>query len=408
MLKNSFFNLSLRGSTLLSKFLLMFVLAKYLEPGQLGIYGIFVSAIAFSLYIIGMDFYIFNTREILASPKENHLNLIKDQFILHFILYLFIFPLLLFLFYFHILPLKYLIWFYLILIVEHLSSEFSRIFVTLEYPIISSIVVFLRNGAWALFVIIYIYISTIKDLEIIFYSWFIGGFVSIVISIFILRKLLLIKVVKKVDWKWLRKGCKNSLRFLISSISLASIEFVNRNVLKIAYSNELVGIYTFYSNITNLIQVFVYTAIIMIMQPQLISLFQKNELEKFYEQKKVFNKRIVLSSFLLGIFSIIGIYPILYLVNKPIYSTYISAFWILSLSTVINVISQVFYTSLYIRRVDSKIVLSSFISFLIALIMNIILTPSLGIYGVAISTLVSSIVILVLQYYFDKSSQKEY
>lgn len=50
-------NLVLRGTTLVSKFALLFVLAKFLEPLEVGLYGLFSATIFYCLMALGFDFY---------------------------------------------------------------------------------------------------------------------------------------------------------------------------------------------------------------------------------------------------------------------------------------------------------------------------------------------------------------
>jgi hypothetical protein len=49
-------NISLRGMTLVSKFLLIFFLAGFLEPKELGLYGLLAATIGYSMYLLGFEF----------------------------------------------------------------------------------------------------------------------------------------------------------------------------------------------------------------------------------------------------------------------------------------------------------------------------------------------------------------
>ena len=85
-------NLILRGLTLGSKFLLSIYLVKFLSLEANGEYGIFVATISLLTYILGIDFYSFNNREILQNDIEDAGSKIKDQFILFFFIYLLVLP----------------------------------------------------------------------------------------------------------------------------------------------------------------------------------------------------------------------------------------------------------------------------------------------------------------------------
>lgn len=55
-------NLALRAATLFSKFALVFVLAKFLETSEVGLYGLLAATISYVLFALGFDFYTFSTR----------------------------------------------------------------------------------------------------------------------------------------------------------------------------------------------------------------------------------------------------------------------------------------------------------------------------------------------------------
>lgn len=63
----SFVNLLLHTATLVSKFALVFVLAKFLESAEVGLYGLLVATIAFVVGALGFSFYTYSTRELIAS-----------------------------------------------------------------------------------------------------------------------------------------------------------------------------------------------------------------------------------------------------------------------------------------------------------------------------------------------------
>lgn len=87
-------NFGLRGATLTSKFILVFFLALFLEPGDLGLYGLLTVTISYSIYVIGFDFYTYSTRELLAQPRERWSPMLRDQGVYFMLAYLLVLPLL--------------------------------------------------------------------------------------------------------------------------------------------------------------------------------------------------------------------------------------------------------------------------------------------------------------------------
>ena len=126
-------NLFLRAITILSKFALLIWLGRYMSLSDLGTYGILVTSIALSVQFLGMEFYIFNTREILGSDQAKRTILVRDQLAFHGLAYLLFLPVFSILFFINILPWSLIVWFYILVIVEHLSLEISRFLTCLLY-----------------------------------------------------------------------------------------------------------------------------------------------------------------------------------------------------------------------------------------------------------------------------------
>ena len=72
-------NIALRGMTLGSKFVLIFVLAKLLEPAEVGLYGLFTVSSGYVLMALGFDFYTYATRELINTDRSQWLSLLRDQ-----------------------------------------------------------------------------------------------------------------------------------------------------------------------------------------------------------------------------------------------------------------------------------------------------------------------------------------
>ena len=131
-------NLLFRSLAISGRFLVLIGIGRYLSETELGTYGLFYTSVILAIYVIGLDFYTFNTRELIAAEPAQRLPLLRDQMIFHLLAYLLIIPLLLPLFYYNMIPFRYMLWFYLILICEHLSQELFRIFTALSKSIFAN------------------------------------------------------------------------------------------------------------------------------------------------------------------------------------------------------------------------------------------------------------------------------
>lgn len=398
MFSTGLINIGLKGLTLFSKFLLIFLMAGFLSPGELGIYGLISITISLSIYILGMDFYIFNTRELLKSEVEK-VSLIRDQVVFHLIVYSIVLPLLVFMFLMEILPWKYFLYFYLILILDHLSQELSRLLITLSKPLHSNLVLFLRSGLWIYAVIILMwFFDDFRNLRIIWLSWSIGSFLSLILGSLFLKHLNWTR--KPINWKWIRKGIKGSLPFFCATILLKGLEFSDRYFLKFFYGEKAVGVYTFYVNIANSVQTFVFTGVIMILLPKLVKSYQEGNKKKYAYLKGKMSRYALSLCFVLVIIVALIINPLVNLLGNPIYQQHLNAYYIFLVAVVFNILSQIPHYSLYVRNNDKEIILSTLFAFLFSLALNAWLIPKYGIIGASLSTVVSMFVLFLFKTFF--------
>jgi len=409
LIRTSILNLFLRGLSSVSKFVLIIYLAKYFSIDDLGVFGLFFSTISFAVYFLGFDFYNFNTREIILHPESKTGMLIRDQFIYFSIIYLFVLPFLIIVFQLDFLPYKYMFWFYAILLFEHISIELYRIFIAISKPVFANFIFFIKSGLWS-YILIFIWIlgdDSLRNLDSIWFSWFIGAFFATIISLIYLYLIdIKIFIINSIDWKWIKKGILVSIPFFISTISLKIIEFSGRYIIDLNYSKSEVGIFTFYWTIANFVNIVTFTAIIMVMYPKLIELYQKKDFISF---KIIFHKfkiLIVSSSIILGIILSLIIDPLISFLNKDGYSSEIYTFYVLILSNIILNFSFIPHYLLYVKEKDKFILYGTISGTILNIMLNLILIPQYGIIGSAYSILISYIAVLTSKILFNGISRE--
>jgi O-antigen/teichoic acid export membrane protein len=399
MLKTSVSNLFVRALTLASKFVLMVFLAKYETPEDLGIYGLMTVTISISLYLLGMDFYVYNTREILARNERKCLPLIRDQFVFHCATYLGILPLLLGVFVAGMLSWKFAAWFYVLLILEHLSQEAGRILITLSQSVMANVVMFLRTGAWVYAVIAIGFLDGKSlSLSTIWLGWIAGVSLSLCLAAYTLRNLPWRTVLTiPVDWNWIRRGTKVALPFLAASMSLLGVQYADRYFLQANYGPSVVGVYLFYASLANVMQVFIFTGVTMILYPRLVAAYQKGDLRVYRARMVRFAWTVAIAVTVMSAAALALIRPALGIIGKDVYSAQISIFAIMILSTAVICLAEIPHYALYVRRKDRLIVGSTVTALVVALVGNAVLVPRYGLTGAASATLIAMTSIAVLK-----------
>lgn len=366
----------------------------------MGTYGLFAASVNYSLYLVGLDYYTYANREILARPKKDWPIIIRDQAIFYCIAYVIALPMLFLIFIIDVLNWKYIGWFYLVLTLEHLAQEAYRLLVVFQQPLKAGIVLFIRAGSWA-YVILFIMIKNpgTRFLTTVLAGWASGCFLCLIVSFFIFYRLDWASV-KQVspNWAWIRRGIRISLPFFFSTLALRGMYTFDRYFLKYFWGESAVGVYTFYAGIANVVQYFIDAAIVVIYYPKLVSSYRLGDIKNYLIYLRqmtfaIFFAVVILAGFL-GLF----IWPFLDYIDKSAYSEKISVFWILLFANGVITLGYIPHYALYAVGRDKDIVIATFLAFFICMILYFCLIPYWGVIGAGIAIFISSTFIWLYQY----------
>ena len=384
-------NLLIRGATLASRFILVIFIAKFLSAEELGIYSLFAASISYALFFVGMDFYTFSSREILSVEESNWFGIVKNQFTFYFSFYLLSFPLTYLLFYFGFLSQEYIVWFYLILVAEHLSQESMRLLVVLDQSFKANLSLFIRSGIWVYIAVVIMFFEVdLRQVSVILALWLTGSLTSVLFVVPELIRLRRCAVgVSRIDVGWMWKGVKIAVPLLVGTLALRSLYIVDRYSLSYFGDYTAVGIYSFYSSFANALLAFVDAVVVMQLYPKIVSAVKQSDAINLAVYKKKFIKSVALLSLILFISLPVGVYVLLKWMNKPEYFSYFAVLAILMAACIIYCFALLPHYELYARDEDKKIIFSS----LWAAVVGAIAMPAgayyYGLYGVAAGQLLA-------------------
>jgi len=360
------FNIALRGGTLVSRFLFVFFLAKYLEPSLLGVYGIFTATIGYALYFVGLDFYVYTTREIIKTDKRLWGAFLKNQALVSTLLYLVLFLVLVVATLSQRITVAQSIWFFAILIFEHLNQEVSRLLVAIHRQTVASMMLFLRQGFWAIAVVILmIFYPTLRTLDFVFAFWLISGIVTFSISSICLKKVGMGGWKNKIDYQWIKKGIQTSGVFLIATLALRGIQTVDRYWVQSLNGLDIVGAYVLFIGMASTLMTFLDAGVFSFSYPTLINLHQERKHKEFNQQMLKMTVSTVVITILFVLVSIIVIPYLLQWTGKAIYYEYLDIYYILIVATIFNAFGMIAHYALYARGIDRPIIYSHITSIVV-------------------------------------------
>lgn len=357
-------NICLRGVTLVSKLLLIIFLAKFLQPEELGLYGLIVATIAYAIYPLGFDFYTFNTRELLKHDAKERGRLLKDQGVLHLILYLVVLPLLLLVFEFDLLPWHLASLFFALLVLEHLNQELMRFLIVVSRQLTASVMLFLRSGAWALCITTWMFIdSDLRHIEAVLTAWLLGSCGAIVVAAFTLIRMKMGGWCGEIDWRWLIKGLRIAIPFLIATLAIRGIFTLDRYWFEALQGLEVLGAYVLFFGIANALMSFMDAGVFSFSYPNLMSAYNVRNATAFrIGMRKLLLQTLILSGLFVTV-ALLLIQPLLIMLNKSFYLQQLHLFPWLLVAMLLYVIGMVPHFGLYAQRHDKPIIYSHIVAF---------------------------------------------
>lgn len=352
-------NLGLRAVTLAAKFLLIFFLARFLEPSQLALYGLLVAAIGYALYLLGLDFYTYTTRELLKHERAHWGGMLKSQGFLTLVLYCVVLPLLLLVFVSGKLPWWAAGWFFALLVLEHLNQEASRLLIAVSDPLFASAALFLRQGAWVLLVVPLMYAYPgMRTLIAVLAAWTIGGCMALLLCTWRLVSMRMGGWSVPIDWLWIRKGIRVALPLLVATLAIRALFTIDRYWLESLAGLDVLGAYVLFISIATAMGAFLEAGVFVFAYPGLISSIEKAQPALFKQGMRKLCLQTVCLIMGFCVLALLLVGPLLDWLDRPLYREHAGVFpWVL-LAMVLYNLSMIPHYALYAQRLDRAIIQS--------------------------------------------------
>ncbi len=352
-------NLALRAGTLVSKFVLIFVLAKFLEPADVGLYGLLAATVAYVLMALGFDFYTYSTRELIVTDRRDWAALLRDQGIFYGFTYTALLPVCLLIFWAGFLPWNLAAWFFPLLALEHLAQELNRLLVAMSEPLWASVVLFIRQGLWAIAAALWMWLEPAqRSLDFVLLAWVLGVLGACGLGALRLRQLDGASLSRPVDWRWIKRGMQVAFPFVLATLSLRALYTVDRYWIEAIANLEVLAAYVLFVGIANAIMSFLDAAVFTFAYPALIAVAGKGDRQGFDAQMRRLGIQTVLAAAALSASALVLAGPVVDWLQRPSYAAHFPLLYWTVLAAALSAISMVPHYGLYARRQDRPIVLS--------------------------------------------------
>jgi len=389
-------NISIRAATLGCRFLFIFFLAKLLTPSEVGLYGLVIATVAYSLYFVGLDFYTYTTRELASHAPSVWGGLLKNQIALSLVLYAVVLPALLLVFVSGMLPWELAKWFFLLIVLEHICQELTRLFVAVSEQLAASIVLFLRQGTWAFVVVMaMLYEEGLRNLDAVFAAWTLACVGAICFSV---RKLGAMEVKgwhSSIDKNWIWQGIKVAVPFLIATLAIRGIFTVDRYWVQLLGGLEVLGAYVLFMGLANTLIAFLDAGVFSFAYPGMIVAYQNNDPDQY---RKRMREMLFLTLAFSAVFTVFSLALLPYLLDwlgKDVYQQNYSLFYWLLLATILNALGMIPHYAVYSQKHDRSIIQSHVMALPIFIIVTAIVSAREPLFAVPVGLCAAQAFIIV-------------
>jgi O-antigen/teichoic acid export membrane protein len=389
-------NVGLRGVTMLGRFVLLLVMARYLEPAEVGLFALFSAASQWGVYLQGLEFSLFNLRELAAADAATRARRTRDAFALYTITFAFGSCVWAALFGGGLLPWTVFAWFLALLALEHATQEAFRLLNVFGRPLAASIVAFVRGGSWMYGVAIaMLAVPEARSLDVVFWAWLGGGLAAVVLSVGFLRALPWAGL-PVVDWTWVRRGLGVALPLLAGTLALRGIAVFDRAYVGHVEGAAMLGVYGFYATIAGSIPVLADSGVGAVLYPKLMKAWQLGD----HADYRVQLRRLVRSfAVLLAIVAPVAAGAVWLAGDyvRPEYGAHFEIFVPLLVAATALAASAVPQYALWARGKDRAMTTISIIGLVVVIVADLVLVPRHGALGAAWGQVVASVAMLALR-----------
>lgn len=393
---NYAYNLSYQMFILLVPLITAPILARTLGANQLGIFS-YVSSSTTIIYTVGLiGLYSFGVRQV-AFTRENKYDLSNTFWnIIYIRLVLSILTLSIYFIIFK--DSEYL--HYFILYIPFLLSQLfdvSWIFVGIENMKPAVIKNFLTKIITILFIVFFI--KEEKDLGLYFLVISISTLFGNMIVIPQLR--FYISKPEKINLFLIREIIRGSFYLFIPQVAVVLYLQVDKVMIKyFTDTTDQIAYYDYAQKLINIPTTLILT-IGIIMMPRLANEFSKHNMETISKLVEKTIKIVILLSLplLFGIISISDKFIPWYLGNdfSPVIITMKVLSPMIILNSLLNVSGSQFFVA---TKQTKKLTISNILGLTLNVILNVFLIPEFGIIGASITTLISTFLVILIQYYY--------
>ncbi|MFG1306754.1 hypothetical protein V5F34_21750 [Xanthobacter autotrophicus] len=392
----SLFNLGLRGSSLVFRFLLSFYIIKYLGLEAAGIYGLALGAVGITPALLGWGLNYFVARDIVGLNLTEAAPRIKTRLLVSTISLVGATLLALLVAFAIGYQITQIDVFIAILIwCEVYSIDVHIPLIAMERAIQANVLVFIRLAGWVPFVMgLGIAFPALRTLDAIFVGWIASYLVVLAFLLYFIRELPLRSTLSApLEKAWIKERLKGSWFIYVADLGLVGLIYVDRYVVSFMLGLKLTGLYTFYWSLTNSLQTLMATAVVQLALPILFKAHNSGSVQRWRDAMRQQLVKTAAFSTAIGIGLFVTCELLMGYLNMPELAEHRDVFVLMLIAAVVRACSDLFNVGLTSMRKDNHYASINLVGLILTGLIAYIMISLFGFLGTGIAALTTALIV---------------
>ncbi|MFG1374577.1 hypothetical protein V5F32_20565 [Xanthobacter oligotrophicus] len=397
---NSLFNLSLRGSSLVFRFVLSFYIIKFLGLEASGIYGLALGAVGIAPALLGWGLNYFVARDIVGLGLAEAAPRVKTRLFVTTVSLAAATLLALVL----ALATGYRIGridvFITILIwLEVYSADIHIALIAMEKAVEANVLVFIRLAAWVPFVIgLGVAFSELRTLEAIFVGWIASYAVAFGFLLYVIRHLPMRETLSTpLEKAWVTERLKGSWYIYVADLGLVGLVYVDRYIVSFLLGLKLTGLYTFYWSLANSLQTLMATAVVQLALPALFKAHNSGMIDRWRSTMRRQLIKTASFSTAIAVALFITCEAFMGYLNMPELAQHRDVFVLMLVAAIVRCCSDLFNVGLTSMRKDNLYATINLAGLFLTGAMAYVMISRFGFLGTGIATLATALIVATVR-----------
>lgn len=401
--------MGMRVSMLAAKFLLGLFIVRFIGLEAMGVYGLIGGTSAIVQMVMRGGIFSNLSRKAVNQPLDELTANLRFYGTGVLTLYILISP---FVFlggwYFDVLSLTILSFF--VIIFEHICMDIFGLTNNLHRPGLANVMLSLQSSFWIyLYMVIAYAIPAMRSLEWIFVFWIGGGGVATVMAAILTRRWPWRQAFsRKLHFSWYPENIKNAWRIYFAEIIGTVTLYMDRYLINIFLSLEMVGIYVLFWQVINAICNLVGAGVLQVYRPKLITAYHRQDHREFRRLFRQSAYRSLGSTVALSVASAVVVPFLVGYTKEASAMAYLPLLWLMLFSLLFRMGGDVCGYTLYAQHRDDYVLHSSLMKFAASFIVGVAALNLMGIYGVVLTVMATgSVAMLYARYVWVHAENKK-